>query len=237
MYGRTPDQVWYEYFIDNAQQKISASSLRLLMMKSKRLKVGRFGIRFLSNFYHEDTLMDYQQKDVVCRYDPDDLSYVYVYTDQDEYLCIAGRRHRTAWNDETAYKELKSLEKRRRKALREEREAAERIVQVKSGYTKHEIEDPVDNSKQQPRVIRMVRTPFDGTHKRIQKEKSKSQKRIAGDDQGNILRRYAKRMAEGKAMREKKEEEKEREDLSRRFMRLTINDKVPDDGILYKDDF
>ena len=183
MYGRSPDQVWTEYFIMNEQRMVAPSSLRLLMMKSRRLKVGRFGIRLLGNFYHADLLMDYQGNYVVTRYDPDDLTTIYAYSMNDEYLCMCERRHRVAWNDEVEYKNLKSLQKRRLKAMREERKAAEEIVKVEFGYDRHDLPDPETDPPpvpdKPPKIIRLTRTPFDNVQKKINLEKEQKESRIA----------------------------------------------------------
>ena len=238
MYGRSPDQVWNEFFIRNEQRRVSPVSLRLLMMKSRMIKVGRFGIRLFRTFYHSDTLMDHQQKHVVCRYDPENLEEVHVYSEKDEFLCTAQKVHRTAWNDESAYREIKSLEKRRRKALKEERLAAERIAQVEFGYSKREVSAPRE-PEPPPKIVRLVRTPFDGTNKKIEEEKVKRENAAAVSANGErgSCSDMVKRLARRRAEKEEEEERRKKEDERRRFARLTINNRVVDDDVYYDERF
>jgi len=165
MNGRTPNQVWNEYFETHAQRRVSPNSLRLLMMKSKRVKVGRFGITAFGERYRSSPVMDHQGKFVVFRYDPADVSILYIYTEQNEFICTAERTHRTAWDDEDAYHEVKKIEKKKLRAIKAQREAAENLVQVEFGYQKQE---PSGEHEDKPaKVLRVLRTPLDHTQDEI----------------------------------------------------------------------
>jgi len=168
MDGRTPNQVWNEYFQTHAQRRVSPNSLRLLMMKSKRVKVGRFGINAFGERYRSSQLMDHQGHDVIYRYDPQDLNQIYIYKLDNSFLCIGQRTHRTAWDDEDAYHEIKKIEKKKLRAIKAQREAAENLVQVEFGYQKQE---PSGEHEDKPaKTVRVLRTPLDGVQKEIDRE-------------------------------------------------------------------
>jgi hypothetical protein len=167
MDGRSPNEVWNEYFASHAQRRVSPSALRLLMMKSSRpIKVGRFGITAFNGRYRSPELMELQGKDkVFYRYDPADLSILYIYSSENEFLCLAERTDRTAWNDETAYHEIRKLEKKKKQALKAQRAAAENLVQVNFGYEKRE---PSGAHPDTPaKVVRVLRTQLDGVRDEV----------------------------------------------------------------------
>jgi len=159
MNGRSPNAVWNEYFETHAQRRVSPNSLRLLMMKSKRVKVGRFGINAFGERYRSSQIMDHQGKYVVYRYDPADVSILHIYTEQNEFICTAERTHRTAWDDEDAYHEIKKIEKKKLRAIKAQREAAENLVQVEFGYQKQEPSG--EHKDKAAKVVRVLRTPLD----------------------------------------------------------------------------
>ena len=160
MDGKTPNEVWNAYFETHAQRRVSPSSLRLLMMKSsKPVKVGRFGIRAFEQFYQSASIMDHYGEKVVYRYDPQDLSYIYVYTKEWAFIGVAKRVYRTAWDDEEAYIKIKKLEKKRRQAIQAEREAAEKLVEVEFGYKKQELSG--EHEDKPAKIVRIARTALD----------------------------------------------------------------------------
>lgn len=213
MDGRTPNEMWNEHFEAHAQRRVSPSSLRLLMMKSKAVKVGRFGISAFGSHYRSDTVMDHQGSQIIYRYDPSDFSIIYIYSLKNEFICTAPRRDRTAWNDENAYGEIKRLEKRRERAIKEEREADDRLAQVQFGYTPRE---PSGEHKDKPaKVVRVLRTPLDGVQKEIEQEEERAAACAGGDDFGA---RFLDALAADRDRRER------RAAPVRSFMRLTIDD-------------
>ncbi len=216
MNGRTPNEVWNEYFKTHARRQVSPSSLRLLMMKSNKVVVGRYGITALNNYYRSDTLMDHQGEQVIYRYDPGDLSELYVYDEKDSFICTAEKTHRTAWNDESAYKEIKRLEKRKRKALKEELEANQSLAKVEFGYQKREpSKEPKQNKSS--KIVRIMRTELDGVQKKIDEQGVREGK--SDNDQGSIINDYRKHFSIGHAQKAK-----EQPFPKEPFMRLTIND-------------
>jgi len=187
MDGRSPNEVWNAHFAAHAQRRVSPSALRLLLMKSsKPVTVGRFGIVAFNGRYRSPELMELQGKGrVFYRYDPADLSILYIYSSENEFLCLAERTDRTAWNDETAYHEIRTLEKKKKQAIKAQREAAENLVQVNFGYEKRE---PSGRHPDKPaKTLRVLRTQLDGV-----------QGRIDAHDQG----RQEQREARGRAVHE-----------------------------------
>ncbi|MFV0401704.1 MAG: Mu transposase C-terminal domain-containing protein [Oscillospiraceae bacterium] len=72
----------------------SEDDLNLMMMRSSRpVKVGRRGVKltiagYTIDYWADDFLMEWQDKKVYYRYDPDDLSYVRVYNEEDQFISI-----------------------------------------------------------------------------------------------------------------------------------------------------
>jgi hypothetical protein len=169
MDGKSPNQIWNTYFETHAQRRVSPSSLRLLMMKSsKAVKVGRFGVRAFEVFYQSPKIMDYYGQEVAYRYDPGDLSQIYVYTKKWAFIDVAKRVYRTAWDDEAAYHKIKKLEKKRKQAIQAEREAAENLIQVQFGYTKQELSG--EHEDKPSKIVRIINTPLDEAAKRLKNE-------------------------------------------------------------------
>jgi putative transposase len=218
MDGRTPNELWDEYFSSHAQRRVSPASLRLLMMKSRKVKVGRIGVNAFSNFYRSERLLDFVGEWVVYRYDPADLSKIHVYNLDGGFLCIAQRVHRKAWNDEEAYKEFKSLEKRRRKAMKEEVTASNELNDIQLGYR------PKDKPKKQrqeasAKVVQLVRTPLDGVEQQVEEQKENI---VVANDGRGLRKRFGKLFSRHRRT-------DEIEDKSRRFVRSSLDDPISDD--------
>ena len=217
MNGRSPNEVWNEYFATHAQRRVSPTSLRLLMMKSRRVKVGRFGIVAFGERYRSAELMEHQKEYVVYRYDPADLSILYIYTEDNEYLCMAERTHRTAWNDEEAYQEIKAVETKRKRALKAEREAAENLIEVEFGYQKQE---PSGEHPDQPtKVVRVLRTPLDGVQGRIEQEEQDAERKDNHVSLEDFREQY---MEDARRRLEERQRKREEEQRPGRFFKLTI---------------
>lgn len=189
MEGRTPNEVWDEHFALNPQRHVSPASLRLLMMKSKKSKVGRFGVNAFSDYYRSERLMDFGGEVVLYRYDPADLSEIHVYNLDGGFLCTAKKIHRTAWNNEEAYREIKSLEKRRRKAVKEQVAVSNELDDIQFGYhSKGNIEEKKRDAP--AKVVRIVRTPLDGVGRQIEEEREKVAATSNGHETLDSFREY-----------------------------------------------
>jgi len=180
MNGATPNSVWTAYFKDHAQRRVSPSALRLLMMVSRKVKVGRFGITAFGGTYRSSELMEYQGSEVIYRYDPEDLAILYIYKLENSFLCTAERTDRTAWNDEEAYVEIRRLEKRKKQAIKAQMAAAENLVQVEFGYTKRE---PSGEHPDRPaKVVRVLRTDLDHVQEEVDAHEEHRAERISFDE-------------------------------------------------------
>lgn len=90
MYGRTPEEVYAQELV--TVRKASAEDLNLMLMRSTRMQtVTRKGVHldlYGEKLYYWDTdfLLQYQDKRVYLRYDPEDLREVRVYNEKDEFL-------------------------------------------------------------------------------------------------------------------------------------------------------
>ncbi|MFB0516077.1 MAG: Mu transposase C-terminal domain-containing protein, partial [Candidatus Neomarinimicrobiota bacterium] len=88
--GRSPNEVW-----DICQQQGWGPTtlgdrriLHLLFMMSADRKVTRNGLEFMNRRYRHDDLVFYVGKTVEVRWDPDDLSQIYVFNER-QFICIA----------------------------------------------------------------------------------------------------------------------------------------------------
>jgi putative transposase len=219
MDGQPPNEVWDDYFASNPQRRVSPASLRLLMMKSRKVKVGRFGVNAFGNYYRSERLMDFGGEGVVYRYDPGDLSEIHIYDLDSGFLCTAQRVHRTAWNDESAYKEIKSLEKRRRKAVKEQVAVSNELDDIQFGYRPKSKPDKKEQTEEPVKVVRIVRTPLDGVEDQIRNESQKSVA-VAGNEGG---RNRFSALFSGQRM------SKPKEDHRIQFMNLSLGRSVPDE--------
>lgn len=93
MYGRTPDEVYAECLYE--KRTATKDQLNLMMLRNTRMqKVSRNGV-YLSLYDHKifwnSLELNYSHfgQSVYFRYDPDDLSEVRVYDEQDRFLCTA----------------------------------------------------------------------------------------------------------------------------------------------------
>ena len=221
MEGRTPNDVWNEYFSTHAVRRASLSSLRLLMMKpSKLVKVGRFGIAAFNNHYRSDSIMDHQGELINYRYDPKDLSLLHVYAANGAFIGVVEKIHRTAWNDENAFKVIKKFEKKRRKALKDELEANKGKAEVEFGYRPRGVSE--ERPERPSNVTRILRTPFDGVQKQIDDEVKRAV--AVADDQDGAAGQYRNLFSIENHRRSEVEATPRRSPI-----RLTINDPHPDE--------
>ncbi len=90
MNGRSPNEVWDAHEQTGWGPTIIGDKLILahLFMMSATRQVQRHGIQLHNEFYHDDALLWYIDQRVEVRWDPDDMSRVYVFQDK-QFLCIA----------------------------------------------------------------------------------------------------------------------------------------------------
>ena len=186
-------------------------------MKTKALRVRRHGIWLLGEWYRDPDgkIMGYQTKTVLVRYDPRDISEVHVLSEKGEFICSAKRIHRTGWNDEQSYIELKKTQKARRKAIKDQRTAEERIAKIEFGYEHREIRESAHKTG---KVVRVLQTRLDRPAQEIKEhhrgeEEEKPQRPLFG-------------LSLEKMSRQRKEQEAQTEaadqDFRATFMRVAM---------------
>lgn len=92
MHGKSPIEVYKNSFVKPLRMVKTDAILNLFLMRTtKALKVGKNGIRIpeIGERYEDIKLFEYFGKNVFARYNSDDLKRVYVFTEQDEFICIA----------------------------------------------------------------------------------------------------------------------------------------------------
>lgn len=92
MNNRTPIEVYKNSFEKPLRMVKTEDILNMFLMRTtKALKVGKNGIRIpeIGERYEDIKLFEYFGKNVFARYNSDDLKQVYVFTEQDEFICIA----------------------------------------------------------------------------------------------------------------------------------------------------
>lgn len=152
MEGRSPLEV-FRYWTEEQNQAIRKApleELRLAMCPFKRRTVGRFGVKLFDQHYHSDELLAEQGKEVIVRWDPDDLSRVYVYTEKNTLLCAAPRLERTGFEDQSAIKRAKATQKKQKRAIQDLRDARRELI---GGEPPDLMPKPADEPPPPERVI------------------------------------------------------------------------------------
>lgn len=108
MNNRTPLEVFNEEYPVAERRTIDEEKLRLLFMYEEMRRVQQNGIEFMGNLYINEHLYYKQAERVKIKYDPHNLSYVYVYLETGEYLCKAEKHVPTGFNDVNAIKRHKN---------------------------------------------------------------------------------------------------------------------------------
>jgi len=149
--GRAPLDAWNEWAADNVVRKVGEVPLRLIMMTADKRTVGRFGVTFQEQHYWHEDLMKHHGSSVLLRYEPDDLSRVVVYDSQGRFVCVAERRGRAPFfGSVDEHKRIQALKKKKKRALREAREAA---AELAGG-------EPTHSDKLRPAAHKEPETPF-----------------------------------------------------------------------------
>ncbi len=105
MNGRTPLEVYNEECPEKSRVMLSDEKLRLLFLYEETRTIQQNGIEYLGNTYIHELLYFHQTEKVKIKYDPHNLSSIYVYLSTGEFLCKADKLQTAGWNDVTAIKE------------------------------------------------------------------------------------------------------------------------------------
>lgn len=108
MNNRTPLEAFNEEYPLEQRRTIEDEKLRLLFMYTETRQVRQNGIEFMENLYTNEYLYYHFSEKVVIKYDPHNLSYIYVYLESGEFLCKADKLNPTGFNDVNAIKTHKN---------------------------------------------------------------------------------------------------------------------------------
>lgn len=196
MDGRTPNEVFAACF--GTRRHISDELLTLLLMRtSEPVKVGRQGVRLNNIYYESDELIPLQGRMVYLRYDPQDVSRVYVFDEKDRLLCQATSRQYVGW-DVTSEDIRAGIRKQRQaakeaKAGRPERKLTpqQALLEVLDEKRARRAEQPA--AKPEPGMVQLVRPDLNAEAKRVRRMQEDARKEVAaaratGTDRNALLR-------------------------------------------------
>ena len=162
--GRSFDAVWSDEIATAAVRRLAASQAAVLLLAAEpvkvaeggtiRLKLGR-GAVSPRNRYHDPALVDHTGREVVARFDPDDLhGPVHVWDRDGRYLCEAPCLMKVDFTDASQARE----HGRGRRAVKR---AAERSLKAKRDFdelqrTLRETPPPEPPIEPEPAAIRLV---------------------------------------------------------------------------------
>jgi hypothetical protein len=104
MENRTPLEVFNEEYPVENRVMLSDEKLRRLFLYEEMKTVQQNGITFMGNTYEHEALYYHQTERVRIKYDPHNLSELYVYLDTGEFLCKARKLVPVGFNDITGIK-------------------------------------------------------------------------------------------------------------------------------------
>lgn len=119
MNGRTRDEVYAACLYE--QRVATLDELNLMMLRTGRMQTVNRGVRIkfyeqTLRFYSDELIMGHDREKVYVRYNPDDLTEVRVYDEQDRFLCTAQQVETFSYFDSKdavakAMREQRTLEK------------------------------------------------------------------------------------------------------------------------------
>lgn len=119
MNGRTPIDVYTGSFTKPMRVVRDEDVLNMFLMRtSKPLIVGRNGVKVpqIGFWFDDDRLYPLQKQKVFVRYNTEDVKKVYVYSEKDEFICIAKSRDLCTLDMDVSMETIR--ENNKRKALR-----------------------------------------------------------------------------------------------------------------------
>lgn len=150
MNNRTPLEVFDAEYPLKDRKLLSNEQLRLLFLYEDIRVIQQNGIEFMGNIYAKEQVYFHQKERVKIKYDPHDLSYIYVYLLTGEFLCKADKLTTAGWNDVPAIKEHKKRVQKLNKhykqitAIREEERELSGVIDY--NFTERETE-VIENKK------------------------------------------------------------------------------------------
>ena len=124
--GKTPLEAYRDGFVNGARVVMGEAALNMFLMRTTRLlKVGRNGVRVadIGHYFDCDALNMHRGESVYIRYNSDDVSKVYVFTEDNNFLCIATCLALCEYGGPVSMENIRELQRRkkaRNKFIREQ---------------------------------------------------------------------------------------------------------------------
>ncbi|GAB6100402.1 hypothetical protein JCM16358_22810 [Halanaerocella petrolearia] len=178
MKGKTPHTVWKENI--NEVRKVSERELTFLLTKVKGTRVvGRNGIKMDGLNYYSDELKEITTsgQKVQVRYDPEDLSQVYICDLDDKFLCTAQlvQQNKFVGIDEQSMKDFKRKRNNIRNKVKEDEEYISQSKEfTMEDYLEAKRKENQERARQEaldsPNVVRMHKTDIRESLKKLEEQ-------------------------------------------------------------------
>lgn len=115
--GKTPREAYATGFEKPMRVVIGEAALNMFLMRTtKLLKVGRNGVRVPAIGYHfdDEKLYAHRGEQVYVRYNSDDVRTVYIFTESNEFLCIATSVPLCEYGGPVAMEQIRELQRRKK---------------------------------------------------------------------------------------------------------------------------
>lgn len=122
MNGRTPLEAFTEELPEDERFMIPEDKLRLLFLYEDARTVVQNGVTFLGNMYIHPELFRHLKEKVRIKYDPHNLTFMYVYKMSGEFLCKAELWNHGSYTDIIQYKSVAKIRKDLKKLINKELE-------------------------------------------------------------------------------------------------------------------
>ena len=178
MNNKTPNAVWKENI--NEVRKVSERELTFLLTKVKGTRVvGRNGIKMDGLNYYSDELKQLTEsgQKVQVRYDPEDLSQVYICDLDDKFLCTAQlvQQNKFVGMDEQTMKDFKRKRNNIRNKVKEDQEYISQSKEfTMEDYLKAKKRENQERARKEalesPNVVRMHQTDIRESLKKLEEQ-------------------------------------------------------------------
>lgn len=115
--GQTPREAYITGFARPQRVVVGKDVLSMFLMRTtKLLKVGRNGVRVPTTgyYYDDEKLYAHRGEPVYVRYNSDDVRTVYVFTESDDFLCIATCIPLCEYGGPVAMEQIRELQRRKK---------------------------------------------------------------------------------------------------------------------------
>lgn len=121
MEGQTPDEVYYKSFQGLPKMIENPDILKIIFGNSEIRKVNNAGVKVCGINFTSEELMELFNKSVLVKYDPNDLTKVFIFTTEGRFICQAIAKVRSPFRSATEedFKEAAKQRKKVDKLIRE----------------------------------------------------------------------------------------------------------------------